>query len=53
MAKNEKSSKSVSSLAGRALPTGKASPSVVKKLAASVLTQAADKGGKKVSKKGK
>lgn len=43
MAKNEKSSKNVASVAGKVLNAGKATPSQAKKLAASVLTQAADK----------
>lgn len=43
MAKNETTSKSVASVAGKVLNAGKATPAQAKQLAASVLTQAADK----------
>lgn len=43
MAKNETTSKSVASVAGKVLSAGKATPAQAKTLAASVLTQAADK----------
>lgn len=51
MAKNEKTSKGVAKVAGKVLSTGKATPTQAKKLAASVLTQTADKPAKKSSKK--
>lgn len=41
--KNEKSSARVSSIAGKVLPTGKATPAQVRALASSVLTQAPDR----------
>lgn len=47
MANNEKSSKSVASVAGKVLSSGKATPAQAKKLAASVLTQTSDKSKKK------
>lgn len=43
MAKNEKSSPKVASIAAKVLQTGKATPKQAKTLAGSVLTQAADK----------
>lgn len=43
MGKNEKTSKSVASVASKVLKTGKATATEAKKLAASVLTQTADK----------
>jgi hypothetical protein len=48
MARNEKTSSKVASIAGKVLQSGKATPAQAKKLAASVLTQAPDKkAGKK------
>ncbi len=41
--KSETTSSSVAKVAGKVLQSGKATPAEVKKLAASVLTQAADK----------
>jgi hypothetical protein len=43
MPKNEKSSAKVASIAGKVLESGKATPKQAMTLAASVLTQAADK----------
>jgi len=43
MAKNEKSSPPVAKIASKVLSTGKATPKEAKTLAASVLTQTADK----------
>ena len=50
MARNERTSKKVASVAGKVLKTGKATPSQAKILAASALTQSPNKpkkGGKK------
>ena len=50
MARNERTSKKVASVAGKVLKTGKATPSQTKILAASALTQSPNKpkkGGKK------
>lgn len=46
MAKNEKTSKTVASIAAKVLQTGKATPKQAKTLAGAVLTQAPDKKGK-------
>lgn len=43
MAKNERTSKTIASLAGKVLSQGKATPAQAKKLAASALTQAPNK----------
>jgi hypothetical protein len=47
MANNEKTSADVAKVAGKVLQAGKATPSQAKTLAASVLTQAADKSKSK------
>ena len=51
MAKNEKTSPAIAKVASKALKTGEATKAEIKKLAASVLTQAADR--KPAPKKGK
>jgi hypothetical protein len=47
MSKNEKTSKTVGTIASKVLRTGKATPKTAKTLAASVLTQMPDKKKKK------
>lgn len=44
---NERTSPAVAKIAGKVLSTGKATPAQVAKLAASALTQAPNKGGKR------
>ena len=53
MAKNERTSKKVAKVAGKALKSGKATPKQVRALAGSALTQAPDKSKRRGKKKGK